>query len=252
MGIPGADPADLTGWLIVIEGPDGVGRTTHVDRLRAHLERLGYAVAAALRRGAGRITPVLIVLAVVLTLAGVFVGDVVGLTLAANAEGIPVTIADVLRVYPRIVSIDPGRALIGYFFGAIGSSAGALSLYRQMRGTSVPRTSRRGTVGMPGPVSHPSGFTVMVTARSRTRAAARIFVPGPPAHTVDASYDATFGSAVVALDGERLSKARVWGYKKVVDVPIPGMSDHRLALRFYGATAPRIDVTVDDTLLTTV
>src|SRR5689334_16378764 len=45
IGIPGVDPADLTGWLIVIEGTDGVGRSTHVDRLRAHLERLGYAVA---------------------------------------------------------------------------------------------------------------------------------------------------------------------------------------------------------------
>jgi dTMP kinase len=45
MGIPRSDPADLTGWLVVIEGPDGVGRTTHVDLLRAHLERLGYAVA---------------------------------------------------------------------------------------------------------------------------------------------------------------------------------------------------------------
>ena len=44
-GIPGLDLADLTGWLIVIEGTDGVGRTTHVDRLRLHLERRGYAVA---------------------------------------------------------------------------------------------------------------------------------------------------------------------------------------------------------------
>ena len=43
--IPGVDPAELTGWLIVIEGTDGVGRTTHVNRLRSHLERLGYAVA---------------------------------------------------------------------------------------------------------------------------------------------------------------------------------------------------------------
>jgi dTMP kinase len=43
--IPGVDAAELTGWLIVIEGTDGVGRTTHVTRLRAHLERLGYAVA---------------------------------------------------------------------------------------------------------------------------------------------------------------------------------------------------------------
>lgn len=45
IGIPGVDPADLTGWLIVVEGPDGVGRTTHIDLLREHLERQGYAVA---------------------------------------------------------------------------------------------------------------------------------------------------------------------------------------------------------------
>ncbi len=44
-GIPGVRLDDLSGWLIVVEGTDGVGRTTHVNRLRAHLERLGYAVA---------------------------------------------------------------------------------------------------------------------------------------------------------------------------------------------------------------
>jgi dTMP kinase len=44
-GIPGVPLDDLSGWLIVIEGTDGVGRTTHVNRLRAHLEKLGYAVA---------------------------------------------------------------------------------------------------------------------------------------------------------------------------------------------------------------
>src|SRR5437773_4789586 len=43
--LPHIDPSDLTGWLIVIEGTDGVGRTTAVNRLRGHLERLGYAVA---------------------------------------------------------------------------------------------------------------------------------------------------------------------------------------------------------------
>jgi dTMP kinase len=43
--LPGVDPRDLSGWLIVIEGTDGVGRTTHIDRLRAHLERSGHAVA---------------------------------------------------------------------------------------------------------------------------------------------------------------------------------------------------------------
>jgi dTMP kinase len=45
VGIPGVDLSELTGWLIVVEGPDGVGRTTHIDRLRLHLERMGYAVA---------------------------------------------------------------------------------------------------------------------------------------------------------------------------------------------------------------
>jgi len=43
--LPGVSLEDLTGWLIVVEGTDGVGRTTHVNRLRAHLEQLGYAVA---------------------------------------------------------------------------------------------------------------------------------------------------------------------------------------------------------------
>ena len=44
-GVPGTPLDDLSGWLIVVEGTDGVGRTTHVNRLRRHLERLGYAVA---------------------------------------------------------------------------------------------------------------------------------------------------------------------------------------------------------------
>jgi dTMP kinase len=44
-GIPGLDASELTGWLIVVEGPDGVGRSTQVSRLRTHLEQLGYAVA---------------------------------------------------------------------------------------------------------------------------------------------------------------------------------------------------------------
>ncbi len=43
--IPGLQLGDLSGWLIVVEGTDGVGRTTHIDRLRVHLERSGYAVA---------------------------------------------------------------------------------------------------------------------------------------------------------------------------------------------------------------
>lgn len=44
-GIPRVELSDLTGWLIVIEGTDGVGRTTVIDRVRIHLEKLGYAVA---------------------------------------------------------------------------------------------------------------------------------------------------------------------------------------------------------------
>jgi dTMP kinase len=43
--VPGVSLQDLSGWLVVVEGPDGVGRTTHVNLMRTHLERLGYAVA---------------------------------------------------------------------------------------------------------------------------------------------------------------------------------------------------------------
>ena len=43
--IPRLDLEDLSGWLIVIEGTDGAGRTTHMQRLQQHLEQLGYAVA---------------------------------------------------------------------------------------------------------------------------------------------------------------------------------------------------------------
>jgi len=43
--VPGVNLDELTGWLIAIEGTDGVGRTTHINRLRLHLEQLGYAVA---------------------------------------------------------------------------------------------------------------------------------------------------------------------------------------------------------------
>lgn len=43
--LPGVSLEDLSGWLIVIEGTDGVGRTTHVNRLRTRLEEMGYAVA---------------------------------------------------------------------------------------------------------------------------------------------------------------------------------------------------------------
>jgi dTMP kinase len=45
VGIPRLEMTELSGWLVVIEGADRVGRSTHVNRLRSHLENLGYAVA---------------------------------------------------------------------------------------------------------------------------------------------------------------------------------------------------------------
>jgi dTMP kinase len=42
--LPGIDPGELQGKLIVIEGPDAVGRTTQVSRLRTWLEQKGHAV----------------------------------------------------------------------------------------------------------------------------------------------------------------------------------------------------------------
>jgi dTMP kinase len=43
--LPGADPKPYPGKLIVIEGTDGVGRSTHIGELRIWLEAQGYAVA---------------------------------------------------------------------------------------------------------------------------------------------------------------------------------------------------------------
>src|ERR1700687_48629 len=42
--LPGVDYSELQGKLIVIEGPDSVGRATQVTRLRACLEEHGHAV----------------------------------------------------------------------------------------------------------------------------------------------------------------------------------------------------------------
>src|SRR6202163_1237279 len=42
--LPAVDPAELHGRLIVIEGPDAVGRTTQVVQLRQWLEQEGHAV----------------------------------------------------------------------------------------------------------------------------------------------------------------------------------------------------------------
>jgi dTMP kinase len=42
--LPGVDTSDLQGKLLVVEGPDSVGRSTQVARLRSWLEAQGYAV----------------------------------------------------------------------------------------------------------------------------------------------------------------------------------------------------------------
>lgn len=42
-GIPGIDPQELTGRLIVMEGADGSGRSTQIDILRDYLENRGHA-----------------------------------------------------------------------------------------------------------------------------------------------------------------------------------------------------------------
>ena len=43
-GLPGIDLAELKGKLIVLEGTDGVGRSTHIGLLRQWLENHGHAV----------------------------------------------------------------------------------------------------------------------------------------------------------------------------------------------------------------
>jgi dTMP kinase len=43
-GLPGLVPGELTGKLIVLEGTDGVGRSTHISLLKMWLETNGRAV----------------------------------------------------------------------------------------------------------------------------------------------------------------------------------------------------------------
>ena len=43
-GLPDVDLTELQGRLIVIEGPDGVGRSTQVSMLKPWLESSGHAV----------------------------------------------------------------------------------------------------------------------------------------------------------------------------------------------------------------
>src|SRR3954465_13819245 len=51
--LPGVDSAELHGKLLVIEGPDAVGRTTQVAKLRQWLEEEGHAVLdTGMARGA--------------------------------------------------------------------------------------------------------------------------------------------------------------------------------------------------------
>ncbi|HTY36403.1 MAG TPA: thymidylate kinase, partial [Bacteroidota bacterium] len=43
-GLPYVDASDLSGKLIVIEGTDGVGRSTQIEELKKWLEIKGYGV----------------------------------------------------------------------------------------------------------------------------------------------------------------------------------------------------------------
>jgi len=43
-GLPAIEPGDLKGKLVVVEGTDGVGRSTHIGLLKEWLEHTGHAV----------------------------------------------------------------------------------------------------------------------------------------------------------------------------------------------------------------
>jgi len=204
---------------------------------------LGTLVAAAVRRGAGRVTHSVVAMSGALTLFSIFLGDVVGLTLVANAQGISVGVLDVILAYPQILALSPGEAALTYGFGILGIGAGAGWLLRQMprkMEETFPSPTPAATDNVPSEAQ-----AVHILERTRTRVATRVVLPSPRNQFIDATFEALTGMASVRVGETLFRRERVWGRQKIIEVPTEGTTPSVVAFRFFGVTTPKIEVRID-------
>lgn len=210
---------------------------------------IGGVVAYAVKKGAGRVTVGVIILAVLLTLFSVFLGEITSLSIIFAPFG--ATPVDIIALYPTLVAEFPGDTLPAYGFSMFGVFVAASSLWRQMREERVaaeiplPPPAPLGTA----PASPTAVPTVDVRERKTTKVAVDVHVASPEPHAISADFSAWTGSAIVNLDGRPFTKVRVWT-TKVVNVPIEN-SPHTVTLKF-GSDAmnrPKVDVLYDGRMI---
>ncbi len=217
---------------------------------------IGYAIAWAVKTGAGSINIGAIMLSVVLTLFAVFIGDIVALTVLTGAS-----MFDVIAAYPAIMAVAPGDICLGYVFGLFGAFYAAWSLWRARTaarvrslppripsystatGTTIPHT---GTSSASPGSSKPSAT---VLARTLTHARVQVVFPPPASHTLDVDYETMYGIMTVILDGVQISSGRVWGSKKIVEVPMQASSSGTIRVRGFGIAKPKIEIMDGSTLI---
>lgn len=95
---------------------------------------MGWTVAVAVRRGAGRVTPEVIALSVLLAMIGAFVGDLLGLSIILWRLGIPVSLPQLIQTYPIYIALAPLEGAVAYIFGFIGAFVVAYRSYRATKG----------------------------------------------------------------------------------------------------------------------
>lgn len=210
---------------------------------------LGLAIAYGVRWGAKRVTSGIIVLCIGLTFLAVFLGDVLGLTIALTMAGYQVGFVDVIVHYADIAALAPLDVLLVYVFGLFGAAAGASSLL-QAKKAAADRTIYALAPPGPAPPSAPGELPkVEVLVNTMTKAEARITVAMTPPHTVLARVESVLGGASVELDGTLFQKSRILGPEKIIQVPLDGTPSHLVNVRFYGTVRPHIEFRMDGHLV---
>jgi len=225
---------------------------------------IGLGVGWAVKTGAGQTSNGVIAITIMLTLFAIFIGDIVAIAIVLGEAGR--SVGDAIVLYPRIFSLAPGEFCLGYAFGIGGALYAAYYLWKQKEvesrrvGTPSGRTwmpsSYRSAPATPA-IATPSATRgvnspqVQIISRTARKAQMQVRFSSPTPQVVDASYETMLGKASVSVNGVQVTKARVWGAEKVMEIPLGGSPAKMLKVRFYGVTAPKIEMSADGVLVAT-